>query len=83
MNTSANNINLEVLFDMLNNTDSNYSYFAASRITHVAHLLTIKGANLELKTMIDRLVELRRLNKLEDDSNELLDQCINNYTRKD
>jgi hypothetical protein len=82
MNTN-NKVHLDVLFDMLNNNDSNYAYFAASRVAHVAHLLRIQAAHSELKIMIDRLIELRRLNRLEDDANELLDRCINTYSLKD
>jgi len=39
MSDMQNNPNLNVLFDMLNSTDSNYSFFASSKLESIAKML--------------------------------------------
>jgi hypothetical protein len=43
MDGTGGKVNLEVLFDMLNSSDSNFAYFAASKAANLARLLSLQG----------------------------------------
>lgn len=74
--------NLDVLFDMLNHNDPNFSYFAASRLPLIAKLLEACQEREVLATLTDKLAEIKSSDKLDTESNQFLDYCIAKYGRK-
>lgn len=63
---NRNKPNLDVLLDMLNNNDPNFSYFAASRLPIIMILLENTQEQGLIVKLIDKLSELKRSGKLDD-----------------
>jgi hypothetical protein len=71
-----------VLFELLGSGDSNISFFAASRVSFVARLLKLTNETAQLARLLNRLADLRSQERLEDESNELIDQCLTQHAAK-
>ena len=56
--------NLNILIDMLNHHDANYSYFAASRIPFISKMLEHTQSLDDLTNLVQTLTDLRQSNRL-------------------
>jgi hypothetical protein len=63
---NRNKANLDVLLDMLNHSDPNLSYFAATRIPTIMVLLESTQEHTLIAKLINKLCELRKSCKLDD-----------------
>ena len=63
---NRNKANLDVLLDMLNHSDPNLSYFAATRIPTIMVLLESTQEYALITKILDKLYEIRKSDRLED-----------------
>lgn len=66
---------------MLNSSDTNLSYFAATRLPYIFKLLEVSQEWEAMNKLVDKLVELRKSGRLEDETHEFVDHCIGKYRK--